>query len=82
MAKARSTARLSRSERMERTCRLYDLLQQMYEIKAVEAHDDDDYERFRVASRFYREAYLHLRQELERLKREVAGLDPQPLPEG
>jgi hypothetical protein len=63
---------LSQAERIRRTARLYRLLHDAYEIKAVEAADDEQYEEFRVAANFYQEAHIHLERDLRRLSGGIA----------
>ena len=64
---------LSSTERMRRTRTLYSLLHDVYEIRALEASEPEDFERFILASRFYHQAGAFLEQELQRQAGAVAA---------
>lgn len=63
---------LTSSERMRKTSNLYGLLHDVYEIRALEASDPDEYERDILAARFYEQARSYLKRELQRGEGAVA----------
>jgi len=71
---------LTSQERMRRTRTLYALLHDVYEIRALEASDPEEFERFILASRFYHQAGRFLEQELQRQAGAVASAEAYATP--
>ena len=70
------SAALSHLDRMRRTRKLYSLLHEVYEIRAIEAPTPEKYEQYRLTAKFYDQARRHLDREIEKLTGDIAAAPP------